>query len=99
MCTQMIAKDKRLNHYTQKTGSVPEFRNHPPLIDLQSRSKQPGYEQAVMERAKELALEAKGRGAWVPDVERIALNLKKFDAYVEKLFSGNGEVPDRSGWI
>jgi len=100
MCMQQAARKSKLNNDGHNMETCSGFRKRSPLVDWQPGSRQPGYEKAVMDRAKEIALEAKGRGAWVPDVERVALNIKMFDAYVDKLFSGKGSVPaDRSGWI
>jgi len=98
MCMQQPVRKSKLNNGRQKLETCAEFSKRSPLTDWQPRSKQPVYEKAVMDRAKEIALEAKGRGAWTSDVEQVALNIKRFDAYVERLFSGNGAVPaDRSG--
>jgi len=97
---QQPVRKRKLNCGKQKLETCVEFSKRSPLTDWQPRSKQPVYEKAVMDRAKEIALEAKGRGAWTPNIEQVAMNIKRFDAYVERLFSSNGEVPaDRSGWI
>lgn len=62
------------------------------------------YRQSVLRRAKELVDEAKNKkGEEVPDVERVAKGLERFDRYMDRLLVdelNKGTVPlDRGQWM